>query len=86
MRFLLIPLLTLVANGADYQLKATPGTVVWGFRPSSGVCPAGIHAYVTGIFRESSEKSSRRLSKMYKLQGPASRPVHLRIMLSLYNH
>ena len=31
MRFLLIPLLTLVANGADYQLKATPGTVVWGY-------------------------------------------------------
>jgi acetamidase/formamidase len=27
----LIPLLTLVANGADYQLKATPGTVVWGY-------------------------------------------------------
>jgi hypothetical protein len=23
--------LTLVANGADYQLKATPGTVVWGY-------------------------------------------------------
>jgi hypothetical protein len=31
MRFLLIPLLTLAANGADYQLKATPGTVVWGY-------------------------------------------------------
>ena len=31
MRFLLIPLLTLVANGADYQLKATPGTVAWGY-------------------------------------------------------
>jgi hypothetical protein len=30
MRILLIPLLTLVANGADYQLKATPGTVAWG--------------------------------------------------------
>ena len=27
----MIPLLTLVANGADYQLKATPGTVVWGY-------------------------------------------------------
>ena len=31
MRFLLIPLLALAANGADYQLKATPGTVAWGY-------------------------------------------------------
>ena len=31
MRFLWIPLLALVANGADYQLKATPGTVAWGY-------------------------------------------------------
>ena len=31
MRFLLIPLIALAAHGADYQLKATPGTVVWGY-------------------------------------------------------
>jgi acetamidase/formamidase len=31
MRYLLIPLLALAANGADYQLKATPGTVAWGY-------------------------------------------------------
>jgi acetamidase/formamidase len=31
MRFLLIPLLALAANGADYQLKATPVTVAWGY-------------------------------------------------------
>src|SRR5665811_1040123 len=31
MRFLLIPLLALAAHGADYQLKATPGTVAWGY-------------------------------------------------------
>ena len=31
MRFLLIPLVALAANGADYQLKATPGTVAWGY-------------------------------------------------------
>lgn len=31
MRFLLIPLLSLVAHAADYQLKATPGTVAWGY-------------------------------------------------------
>src|ERR1035438_7937249 len=31
MRFLLIPLIALAAQGADYQLKATPGTVVWGY-------------------------------------------------------
>jgi len=31
MRFLPIPLLALAAYGADYQLKATPGTVAWGY-------------------------------------------------------
>jgi acetamidase/formamidase len=32
MRFLLVSLMTLAAvQGADYQLKATPGTVVWGY-------------------------------------------------------
>jgi len=31
MRFLLIPLLAFAANGADYQLKATPDTVAWGY-------------------------------------------------------
>ncbi len=31
MRFLLIPVLALAANGADFQLKATPGTVAWGY-------------------------------------------------------
>jgi acetamidase/formamidase len=31
MRFLLIPLVVLAAHGADYQLKATPGTVAWGY-------------------------------------------------------
>src|SRR5260370_6190379 len=31
MRFLLIPFLVLAANAADYQLKATPGTVAWGY-------------------------------------------------------
>ena len=31
MRFLLIPLLALGANAAEYQLKATPGTVAWGY-------------------------------------------------------
>src|SRR6476646_9911431 len=31
MRYLLIPLLALAANGADYQLKATPGTVACGY-------------------------------------------------------
>src|SRR3954451_16344379 len=31
MRFLLVPILALAAHGADYQLKATPGTVAWGY-------------------------------------------------------
>jgi acetamidase/formamidase len=31
MRFLLIPLVALAAHGADYQLKATPATVAWGY-------------------------------------------------------
>jgi acetamidase/formamidase len=31
MRFLLVPVLALCARGADYQLKATPGTVAWGY-------------------------------------------------------
>jgi len=31
MRYLLMLLLALAANGADYQLKATPGTVAWGY-------------------------------------------------------
>ena len=35
MRVLLIPVLALAANGADYQLKVTPGTVAWGYYWSS---------------------------------------------------
>lgn len=31
MRFLLIPFFALAAHAADYQLKATPGTVAWGY-------------------------------------------------------
>src|SRR5258708_17777058 len=31
MRILLIPFLALAAYGADFQLKATPATVAWGY-------------------------------------------------------
>ncbi|MEO8370471.1 MAG: acetamidase/formamidase family protein [Candidatus Solibacter sp.] len=31
MRFLLLPALVLTAHAADYQLKATPATVAWGY-------------------------------------------------------
>src|SRR3954452_10663859 len=31
MRFLLLPLLAFTAYAADYQLKATPGTIAWGY-------------------------------------------------------
>src|SRR6185436_19450128 len=31
MRFLLLPALVFTASAADYQLKATPATVAWGY-------------------------------------------------------
>src|SRR5260370_32568793 len=53
--------------------NARPSPIVTGI--ASDLLHAGSHAYVTGIFRESPENSSPRTSRMYKLQGQASRPV-----------
>src|SRR5260370_38013505 len=58
-------------NGRPQNARPSPS--VTGI--ASDLLHAGSHAYVTGIFRESPENSSPRTSRMYKLQGQASRPV-----------
>src|SRR6266496_1022933 len=57
MRFLLIPLLALAAHGADYQLKAAPGTVAWGYYWSAaGVKAEEIEAELKAITAEVKDK------------------------------
>src|SRR6266496_5668624 len=57
MRFLLIPLLALAAHGADYQLKAAPGTVAWGYYWSAaGVKAEEIEAELKAIYAEVQDK------------------------------
>src|SRR5450755_248495 len=44
MRFLLFPLFALSAYAADYQLKATPATVAWGYYWSAAKPVLRIHS------------------------------------------